>query len=170
MWLQKIQRSAATSFFQGTLKTITSFWGEKEDTSRGCGGYYRDQGDSRPTFEMTVLFFVHGRLYKSELTGDPPRALSGAAEEGGGKEILKHVFATFRARYRENSWWKVGPVDRGDPYEDKSWETAENPCDATQDEKSVCALVQLNRWEKKKRECVGGRKYVNFRRRFIICS
>lgn len=30
---------------------------------------------------------------------------------GEGKEILEHVFATFRARYRENSRWKVGPVD-----------------------------------------------------------
>ena len=104
MWLRKIRRSAATLFFQGALETIASFRGEKKDMFRCCGGYYCDQGDSRPTFEMTVLFFVHGGLYKSELAGDPPRVSRGAVGEGERKEILKHVFATFRARYRENSW------------------------------------------------------------------
>jgi len=101
MWLQ---RSSPTLFFQGALETIASFRGEKEDTSCCCGGYYCNQGDSRPTFEMTVLFFVHGGLYKSELADDPLRVSRGTAGEGRGKEILKHVFATFRARYRENSW------------------------------------------------------------------
>lgn len=100
--LRKIRRSAATLFFQGALETIASFRGEKEDTSRCCGSYYCDQGDSRPTFEMTVLFFVHG-LYKSELAGDSLRVSRDAVGEGEGKEILKHVFATFRVRYRENS-------------------------------------------------------------------
>lgn len=81
--------------------------GEKEDASRGCEGYYRDRGDSRPTFEMTVLFSVHGGLCKSraEPAGDPPAEHREAPPRGGeeGKEILEHVFATFRARYRENS-------------------------------------------------------------------
>lgn len=71
--------------------------------SRDCGGYYRDRGDSRPTFEMTVLFSVHGGLCKSEPADDPPGVSCGAAGWEG-KEIFKHVFATFRARYRENSW------------------------------------------------------------------
>lgn len=67
-------RSAATSFFRGVLETVASSRGEKEDTSRDCGGYYRDRGDSRPTFEMTVLFSVHGGLCKSEPAGDPSGA------------------------------------------------------------------------------------------------
>lgn len=77
-------------------------------------GYYRDRGDSRPTFEMTVLFSVRG-LCKS----DPPEHRETQRKGREGKEILEHVFATFRARYRENLRWKVGPVD--DPREDKSW-------------------------------------------------
>jgi len=90
--------------FPRSIRDYRVIPGEKKDMFRCCGGYYCDQGDSRPTFEMTVLFFVHGGLYKSELAGDPPRVSRGAVGEGGRKEILKHVFATFRARYRENSW------------------------------------------------------------------
>lgn len=65
-----IRRSAATSFFRGVLETVASSLGEKEDTSRDCGGYYRDRGDSRPTFEMTVLFSVPWRTVQKR-AGDP---------------------------------------------------------------------------------------------------
>lgn len=107
---RRIHRGGSSFVFPWSIRDrrlFSSPRGEKEDASRGCEGYYRDRGDSRPTFEMTVLFSVHGGLCKSraEPAGDPPAEHREAPPRGGeeGKEILEHVFATFRARYRENS-------------------------------------------------------------------